>query len=46
MVLAIFDMRGMIYCRYSPIGTSIKAAYIVDVMAMIMKIMRKGWNCL
>ena len=40
MILTFFDVDGIIYTKYAPIGIKINANYIVEVLAAFMKAMK------
>ncbi len=41
MVIAFFDIRGLIYTHYVPKGQTINAAYYIDVLEMLQRHIRK-----
>ena len=40
MVLTFFDVDGIVYTKYAPVGVKINTAYIVDVLGSFLKAMR------
>ncbi len=41
MVLSFFDMEGLVYQHYAPLGTSINADYFIKVLQAFLKVFRR-----
>ena len=41
MVFSFFDINGVIYTRYAPVGTKINSMYVIDVLTAFLKVFRR-----